>query len=56
MRIGARNVQAVKEILKLLNIPLISEDTGGNYGRTIEFYSETGMLLVKTIGYGTKWI
>lgn len=56
MRIGARNVQAVKETLKLLNIPLISEDTGGSYGRTIEFYSETGMLLVKTIGYGTKWI
>ncbi|WP_372994042.1 chemotaxis protein CheD [Lutispora sp.] len=56
MRIGARNVQAVKETLKNLNIPLISEDTGGSYGRTIEFYSETGMLLVKTIGYGTKWI
>lgn len=56
MRIGARNVQAVKETLKLFNIPLLSEDTGGNYGRTIEFSSETGMLLVKTIGYGTKCI
>lgn len=56
MRIGARNVQAVKETLKLLNIPLIAEDTGGSYGRTIEFYSETGMLLVKTIGHGSKWI
>lgn len=56
MRIGIRNVTATKETLKLLNIPLIAEDTGGSHGRTIEFYSETGILLIKTIGYGTKQI
>ncbi len=56
MRIGARNVVATKEILSSLNIPILAEDTGGNYGRTIELYSETGMLLIKTIGYGTKQI
>ncbi|MEA4849764.1 MAG: chemotaxis protein CheD [Clostridiaceae bacterium] len=56
MRIGMRNIAATKETLKLLNIPLISEDTGGSYGRTIELYSETGILLIKTIGYGTKQI
>ncbi|HWQ31042.1 MAG TPA: chemotaxis protein CheD [Negativicutes bacterium] len=56
MRIGARNVTATKETLKQLNIPIIAEDTGGNYGRTIELYSETGMLLIKTIGYGIKQI
>lgn len=56
MRIGARNVAATKETLKDLNIPIVAEDTGGNYGRTIELYSETGILLIKTIGYGTKQI
>jgi chemotaxis protein CheD len=56
MRIGSRNVTASKEILQSLNIPLIAEDTGGNYGRTIELYSETGILLIKTIGFGTKQI
>lgn len=56
MRIGARNISASKETLKQLNIPLIAEDTGGNYGRTIELYSETGILLIKTIGYGIKQI
>ncbi len=56
MRIGSRNVTATKEILRQLNIPLIAEDTGGNYGRTIELFSETGILLIKTIGYGTKQI
>lgn len=56
MRIGSRNVTATKEVLKSLNIPIIAEDTGGSYGRTIELYSETGVLLIKTIGSGIKQI
>lgn len=56
MRIGYRNVIASKEKLKELNIPIISEDTGGNYGRTIELYSEDGRLMIKTIGFGIKQI
>lgn len=56
MKIGSRNVQATKEMLTKLSIPLIAEDTGGNYGRTIELYSENGSLLIKTIGYGVKTI
>lgn len=56
MKIGERNIHAVKNRLKDLKIPIYAEDTGGNYGRTIEFYSENGILLVKTIGHGTKEI
>jgi chemotaxis protein CheD len=56
MRVGLRNIQASKEKLQELGIPIIAEDTGGNYGRTIEFYSDDGRLLVKTIGYGNRQI
>lgn len=56
LRIGARNVAAAKEVLNSLKIPIISEDTGGNYGRTIEIHSEDGKLKIKTIGHGTKEI
>jgi chemotaxis protein CheD len=56
LRIGARNVAASKEILNLLNIPVISEDTGGTYGRTIEIHSDNGKLVIKTIGHGIKEI
>ncbi|MGB9678645.1 MAG: chemotaxis protein CheD [Thermoanaerobacteraceae bacterium] len=56
MNIGLRNAAATKEVLNKLGIPIIAEDVGGTYGRTIEFYSENGKLLVKTIGYGTKFI
>lgn len=33
--IGQRNVEAVEKILKELNIPIISSDTGGKIGRTM---------------------
>ncbi|MBE5950159.1 MAG: chemotaxis protein CheD [Lachnospiraceae bacterium] len=50
LRVGDRNVEATKEKLKQLQIPLIAEDTGKNSGRTIEFFPETGELLVKSVG------
>lgn len=56
MRIGERNAIASKKKLKELGIPLLAEDCGLNYGRTIEFYSETGELKVKTIGREVKSI
>lgn len=54
MRIGPRNVEASREMLKRLSIPLLAEDTGGNYGRTIEFDTETGILLVRSVNKGIK--
>lgn len=56
MRIGERNATATKVKLKQLGIRLLAEDTGENYGRTIEFYSETGDLLIKTIGREPKTV
>ncbi len=56
LKIGARNSDATKLVLKELGIPIISEDTGGNHGRTIEISSEDGKLMVKTIGYGVNYL
>lgn len=56
MKIGARNADAVRSILKDLGIPIKADDTGGNFGRTIEFYPDDGRLLIKTIGHGTKTV
>lgn len=56
MRIGTRNVTAVTQILKEIHIPIIAQDTGDNYGRTIELHTLTGMLRVKTIGHGVREI
>lgn len=56
MRIGDRNVEATKLKLQQLGICIKAEDTGSNYGRTIEFYPETGMLLIKSVGKEKKMI
>lgn len=56
MRIGDRNVEATKQKLKELGIRLLGEDTGANYGRTIEFYAETGELLIKSVEKDRKII
>ena len=50
--IGARNIEAVKNELEKLRIPLIGEDTGGNYGRTVKFNSSTGEVEVSSINHG----
>ena len=49
-----RSVEAVKNTVLGLNIPILAEDTGMNYGRTIRFYTETGELLVDSINKGKK--
>lgn len=54
MKIGDRNIESSLSILKSMNIPLIAKDVGLNYGRTIELHTETGKLVVKTIGHGVK--
>lgn len=56
MRIGERNVEATKKKLEDLGIPILAEETGENYGRTIEFYSTNGDLFIKTIGRDIKTI
>lgn len=54
MRIGDRNIEATISNLQKLGIPIISKDVGLNYGRTIIFNSQNGMVTVKTVANGTK--
>jgi chemotaxis protein CheD len=56
MRIGERNVEATKLKLQQLGISIKAEDTGLNYGRTIEFYPENGSLVIKSVGKDKKTI
>ena len=54
--IGARNAEAAKEILKKYGIRLIAEDTGLNYGRTVELHCDTGEFYIKSVGKPIKII
>lgn len=56
MRIGERNVEAVKRHLELNGIKIMAEETGGNFGRTITFDLENGKLHIRTINQGEKTV
>ncbi|RCW70693.1 chemotaxis protein CheD [Saliterribacillus persicus] len=56
LRVGERNVEAVLTKLEELKIPLLAEDVGGNKGRTIEFFCESGTLRIKTVYSGVAEI
>lgn len=48
--IGAQNIISIKHLLKGERIPLIGSDIGGNYGRSVEFHLDSGVLIVTAIG------
>ncbi|NLB83053.1 MAG: chemotaxis protein CheD [Synergistaceae bacterium] len=56
LKIGARNVEACRKALTELNIPILAEDTGGSWGRTVELFTETGLLEVRAIGKEKRYI
>lgn len=50
VRVGERNVQATKKKLAQMKIPILAEDTGKNFGRTVIFYPETGDFVIRAVG------
>lgn len=50
MRIGDRNIEAVKAQLKKLGLRARAEDLGGSNGRTVRLDVETGRVTVVTAG------
>jgi chemotaxis protein CheD len=47
--IGDRNISSVKSTLQSLKIPILAEDTGLNYGRTVYFDLDTGIMKVQSL-------
>jgi chemotaxis protein CheD len=49
LRLGERNVEAVKLALSDAQIPLRAEDVGGSFGRSVFFDAADGKLLVRAV-------
>jgi chemotaxis protein CheD len=56
LNVGEKNVEAVKKVLKEKGIPILAEDTGLNFGRTVIFYPETGDYVIRAVGKPEKTI
>jgi len=52
--IGQRNAMAVKDALKKQGIPIIADDTGKDYGRTLFLYADDGIMHIKSAKCG-EW-
>ncbi|MCF8564777.1 chemotaxis protein CheD [Alicyclobacillus tolerans] len=56
LRVGPRNVEAVREALMAASVPLVAQDVGGNVGRTIEFDLLAETLWIRTAHKGVYQI
>jgi chemotaxis protein CheD len=54
--IGVRNGTAVREKLRTLSIPIVGEDLGGEFGRTIQFSLEDGRIKIKKLNQPEFWL
>jgi len=53
INIGERNVVAVREVLACLKVPIVGEDTGRDYGRTVFLHLEDGRVEVRSLSRGS---
>lgn len=56
VKVGQRNAEAAKKKLRAMHIKLLAEDTGLNYGRTVIYYPETGIYVIRAVGKPEKSI
>ena len=56
INIGERNVAATRDVLAAANIPLLAEDTGLDYGRSVYFHLDDGRVEVRSLRKGDRVI
>jgi chemotaxis protein CheD len=54
--IGELNISGIQNILKKEGIPAAGKEIGGRHGRSVEFWLNSGRVVVRTIGMGHKEI
>jgi len=54
INIGERNVIAVREVLAGANVPIVAEDCGSDYGRTVFLHLIDGRVEVRSLKRGSR--
>jgi chemotaxis protein CheD len=54
INIGERNVIAVREVLACAKVPIVAEDTGSDYGRSVFLFLEDGRVEVRSLRRGSR--
>lgn len=53
---GQRNIEAARNILASFNIKIVAEDVGEDYGRSVYFYIENGIVNIRSVHAGDNQI
>jgi len=53
-QMGERNVMAARDALKTARIPVVGEDTGSDYGRSVYFHLPVGRLEIRSVQRGAR--
>lgn len=56
INVGERNVSATREVLSGFGIPILAEDTGLDYGRSVYFHLGDGRVEVRSLKKGDRVI
>jgi chemotaxis protein CheD len=51
---GDRNVAATREALRIARIPIVGEDVGLDYGRSVFFHLPDGKLEIRSVQHGSR--
>lgn len=51
---GERNLQAVREALKVARVPVVAEATGQDFGRSVYLFLPSGRLEVRSVLHGVR--
>ncbi len=54
VNMGDRNVDATLRALEAAGIPLVAQDTGGDYGRSVSLALDTGRVHVRSLKRGDR--
>jgi chemotaxis protein CheD len=50
LNMGERNIRAAREALRRAGIPILGEQVGGDYGRSVRFTVREGRTVVSSVG------
>ncbi|MFI5255746.1 MAG: chemotaxis protein CheD, partial [Gemmatimonadales bacterium] len=56
INVGERNIAATREVLAAAGVPIVAEDTGLDYGRSVYFHLDDGRLEVRSLKMGDRVI
>jgi chemotaxis protein CheD len=54
INIGERNISSVREVLASVKVPIVAEDTGSDYGRSVFLHVCDGRVEVRSLRKGSR--